>query len=1455
MNCEIIRLVGERPLINVKLDNIDCKCLWDTGSMVSLINEEFLNENFMGKEMYSVEDFLDNKLNLSAANNTEVPIEGVVLLDFAIDESMLFKIPFLVTKENISNSIIGYNTIEHLILNYKDDVKLLPSLMKLLPNLSIANAQSMVSTVEKAAEVSEVMGKVKTVKPLSISGNCMMKVKCKTSVSFDVAEKDVLFQPLFQFMGDNDLIIYEATETLIRGKSQFVNIAIYNPSPDEKFLKKGTEIGHILDISSIIYFPILPEEKKNVANVDKLEIKAIEVEDVEWLKNVDLSHLGEVEKKKVTKLLQENHEVFSKTKNDIGYIKDFKMPINLMDNIPVSQPYRQIPKNLYDEVKNHINNLLANGWIKRSQSPYASPMVCVRKKDSSLRLCIDFRKLNLKTIPDKQPIPRVQDILDGLGGQVWFSTLDMSQAYHQGEILEESRKFTAFSSPWSLYEWIRIPYGLTNAPPCFQRYINDCLYNLRDRICVAYLDDILIYGKTFTEHCENVKKVLHCLKSKGIKLNSKKCNFFKNEVRYLGRLISKNGYRPDPDNSSALNECKTPPKTVGNLRSLLGFLGYYRNFVKDFSRKLKPVYELLKKEEGQDGSKYVKSKKIIQWTPEHQKIVEEVVEYLQSPEVIAFPDFNIPFLVHCDASQAGLGAVLYQKQKDKIRVISFASRTLTPAEKNYHLHSGKLEFLALKWAVTEKFSDYLHYGPPFEVFTDNNPLTYVLTSAKLNASGLRWVAQLASYQFAINYRSGKKHIDADYLSRHPTLDFEKRVGDKHKTLTSNDINVVFSNASKNNLPNYIYGNIETLSFQEDNSNIKQIDVNELSEEQKADDTIGPVYNALLSKEHFTPKTLKQFNRSSQLLLRQKKKIMLEKGVLVRKTVSNTQIILPKVYHNLVYEELHEKMGHLGSEKVIELARKRFYWPYMQKEIEFYIRKKCRCIVSKKPNIPEKAFLIPVYVTSPFEMISIDFLHLDRCKGGFEYALIVCDHFTRFVQIYPTKNKSAKAAADQMFNKYILSYGFPQRIHHDQGKEFNNNLFDRLHKLSGISASRTTPYHPMGDGQPERMNRTLINMLKCLGENEKVNWKDHLPKLAFAYNSTINKSTGFSPFYLMFGRESRLPIDLIFEIELDNHRSNVTYDKFVEEWKNSMQQAVDIAKKNISRGNLTNEKYYNKKVKSTDIKIGDDVLLRNHKEKGGTGKLRSHWERTVYNVIDKDEKLPVFTIRPKNAEKPVKRVHRNNIMGCNYLLPEELPKEVKKIKKQKKKKFNQIVEVQESSEDEYVVTRFSAGEEIDNMKDASEEILQKDDDESEDVRQIEDVLYGDNSEDIPLERNSDEEETNEVDEDSEDIRLERNSDEEETKEVDEDSEDVRIEINSDEETNEVDETAEVSDGNETSDNESSSSSVREVSERDDDSSSSDSDNQKIRRSSRNRTKPSILTYDTIGKPSIRPIDEL
>ena len=645
-------------------------------------------------------------------------------------------------------------------------------------------------------------------------------------------------------------------------------------------MKKGTVLGHVSEVNTVIQFPVQGDSK--VAKVDSVEVDGEDDEEDggSWEDQLDLSGLTEEEFLEAKQMLLEEHEVFSKSKNDIGHVPDFKILINLVDDIPVNESYRSIPRPLYEDVKNHINNLLAHGWVRKSTSAYASPMVCARKKDGSLRLCIDFRRLNAKIIPDRQPIPRVQDILDGLNGQEWFSTLDMSQAYHQGEISEESRKFTAFSTPWSLLEWIRIPYGLSNAPPYFQRFINETLRNLKDKICVAYLDDILIFGRNFKEHKRNVRTVIRCLRKKGIKLNPKKCCFFRKEVRYLGRLVSKNGYRPDPENTAALDECLKAPKTIGNLSSFLGFLGYYRNFVMNFSRKMKPVYDLLKVEE-EVKDKRALAKRKIEWLPEHQRIVEEMVAYLKSPEVIAFPDFSEPFFIHCDASNTGLGGVLYQKQEENLRVISFASRTLSPAEKNYNLHSGKLEFLALKWCITEKFSDYLHYGPRFTVFTDNNPLTYVLSSAKLNAAGLRWVAQLADYQFDIKYRPGKLNIDADYLSRHPIDVFKTHMEGENHVLEAEDVGIIFNEAAKRDRM-WVDSNSVSVQMLEESvsSGCQKISSQDLQEAQLSDSVISPVYQAVQANSSLNLDAEK--NRGTMLLSRQRKKLFIEKGVLFRR---------------------------------------------------------------------------------------------------------------------------------------------------------------------------------------------------------------------------------------------------------------------------------------------------------------------------------------------------------------------------------------------------------------------------------------------------------------------------------------------------------------------------------------------------------------------------------------------
>ena len=983
-----------------------------------------------------------------------------------------------------------------------------------------------------------------------------------------------------------------------------------------------------------------------------------------WDPPVDLngSPLSEERRRLVRQVLREESEAFSRDEDDdIGCVEDLEMDIRLTDQTPVQRSYVSIPPPMYDEVKAYLNDLKWRGWIRPSKSPYSSPMVCVRKKDGSLRLCIDYRQLNNKTVKDSHPIPRIQDTLNSLGGKKWFSTLDQGKAYHQGFMKEEARHLTAFVTPWGLWEWVRIPFGLSGAPAAYQRYMEETLKEVRDRCCLPYMDDALVYSATFEEHLQHLRHVLRLLKEKGIKLKPSKCKLFQREVKFLGNIVSAEGYKMDPADIEAVVALKQQrPKNVGEVRRLLGFIGYFRKFIPDFSRRARKLFELLEVREGKTTRKkngQPSSNTPVEWTDEHSKLVSTLIDFLTSEPIMAYPDFSKEFALHVDASQEGLGAVLCQQQENgRMGVIAYGSRTLTPSEKNYHIHSGKLEFLALKWSVTERFRDYLYYAPRFTVYSDNNPLTYILTTARLDSARHRWVAELADFNFDIRYKPGRQNGDADGLSRMPLDESQMRQYTERinqSVLTAAMEATTESHAGSSAWVHTMFQDTSLTDITLQREPLHPLSRGELRRAQEADPDIGPI---LLGKRKGQRPDQEVTSRpTAKVLLREWKKLAVsDEGLLVRKVTDESsrkyeQFVLPSKYKETVLQHLHVDMGHLGVDRTLTLVRDRFFWPYMAKEIEQYVTRKCRCVKDKPPVYHEHAPMKVITTSAPFELVSIDFLHLEKSSGGHEYVLVLMDHFTRYAQAYPTRNKMAKTVADKIFNDFVLRFGLPARIHHDQGGEFENSLMRELHKLCGIASSRTTPYHPEGNGQVERYNRTLLTMLKTLPQDQKGRWHLHLQKMVHAYNCTRNEATGYSPFFLLYGRSPRLPVDILFNLRPPETGQKKEVSKYVQEFRDCMREAYARAASSSEREADYRLQRHSGKVRATVLLPGDRVLVRNLSERGGPGKLRSYWEDSVYVVVRRlGDGSPVYEVKPENSRGKPRVLHRNMLRHIDSL---------------------------------------------------------------------------------------------------------------------------------------------------------------------------------------------------------------
>lgn len=949
--------------------------------------------------------------------------------------------------------------------------------------------------------------------------------------------------------------------------------------------------------------------------------------------NIETSRLSPEEVQQGIQLIMANEKLFSRSETDVGLFSGVKHRINLSDERPFKQRHRMIPPAMLDEVRSHLQQLLAAGVIRRSSSPWSSNIVLARRKDGRLRLCTDFRMLNERTIKDSYALPRVEEILDCLAGSEFFTVLDMKSGYYQVEIAEEHKERTAFTvGPLGFFEYNRLPFGLTNSPATYQRIMQDVLGDLHMRTCLIYLDDVIIFSKTYEEHLERLSQVFKKIEAAGMKLAPKKCKFFHEKVVYVGHQVSREGVEPDPDKVRCISDWAVP-KTPEDVRRFLGFAGYYRKFVKDFAKIAAPLSSLMPTPQKKRGRKTSQSKKEWRWGQAEQNAFDTLKQALTSPSVLGYADFSRPFELHTDASALGLGAVLYQEQEGGLkRVIAFASRSLGQAEKNYPAH--KLEFLALKWAITDKFREYL-YGAKFVVYTDNNPLTYVLTTAKLDATGHRWLAALSSFDFSIKYRAGHKNIDADTLSRLPHVPL--LAPDEEREISDEAVETICSSLHCPAVETYCLG-ADVLGTM-DGQDLGQYHARDVRQAQNADPLLGKWMTHLRSRKMpsskgFTPDDFAMHRHLPQLRLR--------RGAMYREVTTDGEkayrIVLPGSLRAEALRGLHDDMGHPGRDRTLALAQERFWWPGMTKDVEDWVGRCPRCIKRKAPG--QKAPLVGIITSQPMELVCIDFLSLESSSSGFQHVLVITDHFTRYAQAIPTRNQTAKTTAEVLWSHFFVHYGFPKRLHSDQGANFEGRVIKELCQLAGITKSRTTAYHPEGNGMTERFNRTLLGMLGTLEPEKKTAWHRHVAALTHAYNCTPHDSTGVSPYYLMFGRHPRLPVDVVFGVQ--RNVDSTSHTTYVADLRQKLQEAYKKVADAGDQARSRQKARYDQRVRAATLEPGDRVLVKVLAHEG-KHKLANRWEEGVYTVLRQpNPDIPVYVVQSEDRSR-TRTLHRNHLL--------------------------------------------------------------------------------------------------------------------------------------------------------------------------------------------------------------------
>jgi len=1137
---------AKRPFLTIAANGTQSQWLFDTGAQVCCMN---VNE-FRKIPVHKRPQKLKLEKDLRCASNTQLRVRGAYLMHLTAFDRTIQQVVFVC--DNLGQSaILGIDAIEKFGLNYSARThkfffetqnfsfptgKLLALSAHIVPPLSAQPVRVATITAEGQRPVAGLQAVATVVSPIS---------------------------PLLS--GGPGLV-----KTNQLGE---VTIMLQNCSPCEINISRGDILGTLECIQGSHIEQVQVNEIQAALSQAQSQLPAplSEARRNQMLADINLN-VPPNERHKYLQLLFNNHDVFSKTKFDLGKANHYEHSITLKHKDPLYIKQFKIPEMHRKMLEEQVKEWLKLGIIQRSNSKYNSPVFIVPKKEpGSYRFVQDFRQLNQNSLDDKYCMKDVNECIGEIGraGSTIFSTLDLTSGFWQMPLEKNSRQYTAFTIPgMGQFEWLVSAMGLKSCPGGFQRLVELAMLGLKS--VIVYIDDLILHSTDHESHRKGLQEMFDRLRKTGLKVNLKKCNFGSNNVSYLGFRLTPEGILPGLDKLQAVRDAK-PPTNVHQVRQFLGLCNFFRAHVRNFSSIAIPLNQLTRKESVWRGG--ILNDKAL-------KAFNELKTALCSEPVVAYPRKDRPYSLIVDAAtgnaeqEGGMGAILCQQdEKNNYRVIAYASRALVKHEKNYT--PFLLEMMAAVWAMGH-FDSYLR-GRAFTLFSDHRPLENLATVHKKTLNRLQ--EAMLEYNFVIKHKSGNE-MPADFLSRN--------------VLASVDV------------------------FNEDLPKLQQQD------------------NFILAVRKFIMwGTLPSNKAQAQHVQKVAPECFLENDIVWRRLTRydaqpRTVLLVPAKLTMALVRQAHGQLltGHDGIFKTRERLLQSYYWPNMDADIIQHIRGCRRCQERRIDDRPQPHLLTPLPQCSAInQRVHVDlFGPLKTSDSGKKYVLVMTDAFSKYVEIVATPNKEAETISLAIFNRWICRFGCPLEIVSDGGKEFVNKVSQELYKLLGIKHSSTTAYNPKCNAQVERCNQTVAKYLASFVNSTTLDWELYLAPLAFSYNTSLHRTIKATPFALTYGEEARIPSFPNPDVQRQYGESRPA------EWYQRLQQARQLATQHSMQATTRNEKDYNREAKPTTYQEGQLVWLHEENFLNKNKKLAPKWSGPYkivkvfsFGVVDISYKNKIYRV--------------------------------------------------------------------------------------------------------------------------------------------------------------------------------------------------------------------------------------